>query len=566
MSAFSKQNLPDRVLYVGSKGKLRLVIPARLEDIQGSGKYAALSYRWGQSGRLLLKNDNLAAFQRGEFPTPLPRTFQDAITVCKGLGIDYLWIDALCIIQDQPEIEGSDWKKQAPKMGDVYSHAYITIAAEAAPDHDAGFLDVKRKASLQAISEITLPGPDHAGNVICLRPIRYDTSIEGFVCHQNHGNHTTQSYLYDRGWTMQETLLSPHVLHFGPDEVSWQCATGFACECARWAVSSHWEEGYATPPIGMTGTDKGLHIRPKDLHNNWMRILELFSTRKLTNPRDRLFALAGLARRAQKSRPGVRYYAGVWEDEFKKIMLWRSAWYRRTKRIEPPIAPSWSWASVDGEIWCSRNEATDLGKIEIDSSEVPEEEQYGSVPQEKPIRLTMTGCVFHIRAVQFQPLHVKIGRGAFANGSCILHFNILPSMKAHVQDKTDLKTAAGVFHADTIRDFEFVASGQDVTLLNCQSFTTFLVLAKSQSSDCLYRRVGLLVKSREDLPSWQLRVSRGLPDLEYLQRDPDNSLLCELWRNLSNKIVPGPLGWIVPPTLFEPISEALGSRATISIC
>lgn len=539
------------------------MVPAS-DGFEGSGQYAALSYRWGDStDPLLLTVDNLDAFRRGEFFRPLPQTFQDAISICRGLEINYLWIDALCIIQrEQSGTKDSDWEKQAPKMSDVYSHAYLTVAADAARNPDAGFLEADREEALQAVSEVSAPGPDNASGVIFTRPRTVESEFDGFLGHRTVTGHGKQSYLSDRGWTLQESLLSPHVVHFAREEIAWQCAARFACECAAWAGRS--EEGYATPPIETGLESEQLDIlspiRPKALHSNWLRIVEIFAARELTTSSDRLFALAGLARRAQNSRPGVQYLAGVWEEEIKESLLWQSRWPFKTKRIEPRIGPSWSWASVDKGVsyYQERSGEIDLDVAEIDSS-VLEKDQYGSVPQGKTIELIVTGHVSHVRAVQFQLLS-----HTWLHGTCILHFEF--PISVNVQDNSHVNTAVGIFWADTVQDFELVASGQDVTVLNCRSFTQFLVLTKPQSSDRLYRRLGLLTKPI-DFDSYG-EPSSSIPSsyLGELKAGLSHEPEYKLRKGLLSMSVPGPLGrTTVPRALSWPFPKAMGSRAQISI-
>jgi hypothetical protein len=97
--------------------------------------YACLSHRWGSGPQthLTLKKNLETYMQHGIPSAKLPLTFRHAVHICRTLGIMYLWIDCLCIVQDDHE----DWCTQAVKMGDIYERAFVTIAASSAanPSH-----------------------------------------------------------------------------------------------------------------------------------------------------------------------------------------------------------------------------------------------------------------------------------------------------------------------------------------------------------------------------------------------------------------------------------------------
>lgn len=102
---------PTRLLYVGDQ-----LEDIRLFDAASTGlqfQWAALSHCWGGGDPFALKTDNLNTLL-ADLPTDrLPATFKDAVLVCRNLGIQYLWIDSLCIIQD----DHGDWEREAAQMG-----------------------------------------------------------------------------------------------------------------------------------------------------------------------------------------------------------------------------------------------------------------------------------------------------------------------------------------------------------------------------------------------------------------------------------------------------------------
>lgn len=119
------QSLPDRVLAVGSVETPRL----QLKEISGeSSKNAALNYFWGKAQNYTTTLATLDEFRHDIDESRLPKTITDAVALTRALGLEYLWVDALCIIQGNPE----DWERQSSKMHQVYSNAYLTICASRA--------------------------------------------------------------------------------------------------------------------------------------------------------------------------------------------------------------------------------------------------------------------------------------------------------------------------------------------------------------------------------------------------------------------------------------------------
>ncbi|KAK7912122.1 HET-domain-containing protein, partial [Apiospora marii] len=102
-----------------------------MESLDTIPLYATLSYCWGREPFKKLTTDALSAFLKDIPLQHLPQTFQDAIDVTRGLGLDYVWIDALCIIQNQQVGRGeeTDWEKEVGKMESVYGGAHVSLAA-----------------------------------------------------------------------------------------------------------------------------------------------------------------------------------------------------------------------------------------------------------------------------------------------------------------------------------------------------------------------------------------------------------------------------------------------------
>ncbi|KAJ4865530.1 heterokaryon incompatibility protein (HET) domain-containing protein [Trichoderma breve] len=137
----------------------------------------------------------------------LPKTFQDAVTVTRALGVPYLWIDSLCIIQEDEK----DWETEAIRMEEVFSFAYCTIAASRGTSSLSGFLG-KRKP--RAYAKIQTSGG----------PLYLAEAIDDF-----HAD-VEQSELSKRGWVLQERALSCRTIYFTATQIYWECGQGICCE------------------------------------------------------------------------------------------------------------------------------------------------------------------------------------------------------------------------------------------------------------------------------------------------------------------------------------------------
>ena len=214
----SERVLPTRVLYVGdikdsgyNPDYVRLVYPSETSRQE----YIALSHCWGN---LLVEEkevycttkDNIAKRQGGFSISELPKTFQDAIKVTRELGVLYLWIDSLCIIQYGDNFE--DWKNESGRMESIFSQAYCTIAATAAADSKVGFLE-------RDIGTEYVYVQDASGKHFYI-----SNDIDDF------DNDVDNSKFNTRAWILQESVLARRTIHFSANQTYWQCGEGIYCE------------------------------------------------------------------------------------------------------------------------------------------------------------------------------------------------------------------------------------------------------------------------------------------------------------------------------------------------
>jgi len=301
-----------------------------LQDISPA-QYVCLSHCWGGGEGILRTTDsNFIDHSNGGIPMgSLPATFKDAVTICRLLKVSYLWIDSLCIIQDSDE----DWRSQSATMADIYANAFLTIAASDSENATKGLF---RTADPDFRGK---PLPGHSG--VYVRPLK-DSGITW--------------PLLKRAWVFQELVLSPRVVHFGPNEIIWQC---------RRAVKSQGrkrEEVISTSihDLNMISRAKEkLQSKDSNLTAIWHEMVRLYSQRRLTYSKDRLPAIAAIAKTMQSLRPGDEYIAGIWRSTLFFDMLWRTRFGQAEwtegllaavkKRMAGSI-PTWSWASISAGV------------------------------------------------------------------------------------------------------------------------------------------------------------------------------------------------------------------------
>ncbi|OTA55253.1 HET-domain-containing protein [Hypoxylon sp. EC38] len=344
---FDDEELPTRVINVGLGGR-----DPFLHISQGArGRYLALSHRWGDPNsshkKLLTLKGNLAAHCKRMPLSDFPKTFRDAIEVARGLGVQYVWIDSICIVQD----DTADWEVEAGRMHSVYSGAFATIFADRATHSNDGlFRNEKDRETSRPVRIIDYKDGDSGRSTRILVQTQIDSDAANFAtdvtelfCQAGQ----SESQLAGRGWILQEECLSRRRIQFTETELIWKCPTISNCDC-----------GLPVPPdMADPGINFAILEDPKKGENQpwktptwlWQQLVEHYTSRSLTYETDRLIALAGIATKAHK--PHQDYFAGMWRDQLNASILWKAAGapsrcYRTTKYV----APSWSWASVSGKI------------------------------------------------------------------------------------------------------------------------------------------------------------------------------------------------------------------------
>ncbi|KAI4281986.1 MAG: hypothetical protein L6R38_003278 [Xanthoria sp. 2 TBL-2021] len=284
------------------------------------------------------------------------RTFTDAVKVTRQLGIRHLWIDSLCIIQDSE----ADWLHEYSLMSSVYKYSYCTIAATAAAGDDSGcflFRDPQLALPVQfSFSDLPSQSPSYLSRIVDSAGIQDGTLINGtYTLQENRGmwfEDIENSPLFARAWVLQERLLSPRILHFAKSQLYWECREVQACE--SYPISSPYESdytalGYSTnSPFNLQRSlSQGFtETLSTEACRVWQLIVEKYSDSCLTKERDKLVAVSAIARE-MKPLMQCRYLAGHWEKDLVLQLCWDTV----SSAVRPTTfrAPSWSWASVEGQ-------------------------------------------------------------------------------------------------------------------------------------------------------------------------------------------------------------------------
>jgi hypothetical protein len=162
-----------------------------------------------------------------------------------------------------------------------------------------------------------------------------------------------------RAWVCQERLLSPRILHFGVDEIYWECSSGRASE-----TFPNGEPQVDTTTTGANETLVRTHMvesNEADALNSWLDVVETFAACELTYTSDKLFAIAGMAKHFQSRFGVVDYLAGMWRTSIERQLLWKVDGVGLATRSEAYRAPTWCWSSIDG--WISSTRAVEDAEV-----------------------------------------------------------------------------------------------------------------------------------------------------------------------------------------------------------
>ena len=404
-----KPTLPKRILDLSTRDESKDMRLHESEFIQEErryeqGEYVALSHVWGLAkGIPKTTLENLEAHKSCIPWSTLPRAYQETVFIARALGFRWLFIDSLCLIQDDVQEKLED----SLKMDEIFGDAVLTIAATSVSDSSSQplFSPKPQPFKIQATDN---HGSLHKINVR-EQPSHYSfkAPFDGNA-HMNEWelpfNMTEEANLHTplliRAWPYTERLLSPRVLHFTKSEMILECREGYQCECGRIEDStfdsrptdqikrefgrviaealnrtSHFNGDSnmgrnrmdsVTNQLASTNLTNGTHQellrKREETLQLWSYIITEFTARHLTYDSDRLIAIASIAKALSPTLQSG-YIAGQWT--FSTLgLLWYpndSSRCRRPRLAQGQNVPSWSWASVEGSpIFFDNTSAMDL--------------------------------------------------------------------------------------------------------------------------------------------------------------------------------------------------------------
>ncbi|KAK0648111.1 heterokaryon incompatibility protein-domain-containing protein [Cercophora newfieldiana] len=330
-------------------------------------EWLALSHCWGPPSQGPTKTTTANLAQRlCRIPfSSLSQTFQDAVKTTKDLGYRYIWIDSLCIIQD----DHHDWKREAKTMRDIYAGSICTLCALSSENSSHGCrvngTGVPSAKGMSRFADFDI------GNM----RIRF-FEREPTYWHQECGDNPykfenydryLQSPLNTRAWTLQERELAPRKILFSQNMLLWECKT------RKGSSELPWHERVfdidERPNLVLLNEDEGAADRRPagGMRERWYSLVEDYSTRFMTMEADKLVAIAGLSDMISANLPGFQeqdYVSGMFTQHMPACLLWQTWSHHRQihgqvasilgafqpRRPMVYRAPSWSWASVDGEV------------------------------------------------------------------------------------------------------------------------------------------------------------------------------------------------------------------------
>ncbi|KAL7910809.1 heterokaryon incompatibility domain-containing protein [Trichoderma velutinum] len=360
---------PTRLIHVGSKREsslIRLVESDTHADMAEEPQpYLALSYCWGKkSPSLTTTRSNYSHLKTSISFDALPKTYQDTVRIARALGVKYIWIDALCIIQD----DVADWEKESQVMAEIFRNSLVTIIPLRTTSSDDGFLERNPSIKIPYHSaEWNVSGSYFLRHI----PFSYENAESALRCSPSFSDRPLyleieNSVWHTRGWTFQEDMFAMRKLYIGQLMMHW--------DSLKPIDILRTEDKIIDDKLDRIGNAKSSIIHTSTPwrgdydYEGWYNPILEYSHKKLTYETDRLPAVSSYAKLIA-SKSGDTYLAGLWKKNLHRGLLWkirrRGRWtFRQLKGFlkRPPqyVAPSWSWARIRSDLTMDNSDRMEL--------------------------------------------------------------------------------------------------------------------------------------------------------------------------------------------------------------
>lgn len=314
----TKQHDKCQEQYLEQPHVIQLIDVKRRKLVRRSGncKFVALSYIWGLNlnpTRLVCRKSNAEDLERdGALDAKsLPRTIEDAIQVCRKIGERYLWVDRLCIVQD----DLSSKHDQIEAMANIYSSAYLVLVV----------LDGNMETGIPGVQQRPIEMQMHA-EIAGLSYVNQLPTPKELIDHSDWAT---------RGWTYQESVLARRKLYFSGAQVFLECNTDVQEEDTVWR--------------GKYNKNRGSFLKEREWSmDNWQHHLFMYTGRSLSYSSDIYNAISGISN-ALLSEP-ASWLFGLPKRNFDEALLWYSKLEQGYRTSDKTLLPRWSWSSVNGQI------------------------------------------------------------------------------------------------------------------------------------------------------------------------------------------------------------------------
>lgn len=490
------QKSPKRLINVGNETQN----PFLVEISPGAQqlKWVSLSYCWGEEPSLKLTANTMNRLRNG---TPLAQfdpTIQDAVLVTRALGITYIWIDALCIIQDD---HAEDWNAQASKMDEIYGGSTMTLVVASSNSVMSGFL---KERELQYIPILWPENP--------ARDSFYtNNTAKVFLSAEWDKNEDELNGPWsNRGWTMQEGLLPSRLLHYTSSQMIWKCCeedrfergvtkrlddelAEFLTYSDNTAFGSGWLWNLGTfmkfkrlPDYLPSSMDYPLTLAPETFRL-WYDLIEEYTQKRFKHISDRLMAISGLAKIFSNTIRSHEYAAGLWKPDLIRGLIWHIKGAKLISRQSShdiqainTAFPSWSWASVGYEIVknSQKNNSNFLALSQV------EDVQIDLVDQRYPFGAVKSGSVTITGPLKKVPrLHHKEWK--FTEAS-------ISEFERHLSEIVEKESLGGVEHKYSSPPGGHFAALQMLDEMHSLDLLVLEATGEVSNGINVYRRVGVL--------------------------------------------------------------------------